>query len=151
MKSYLVTLMMFGLFSVAPMSHAQAANDNTSMEDIQKETQDLLKTIGSYSVDKKDEAVQTAKDGLNEVDKRIDALEAKMDQNWDKMSQAAREQTRENLKALRKQRNQVAEWYGGMKNSTADAWENMKKGYSEAYNKLENAWEKSANAFSSDK
>ena len=67
------------------------------------------------------------------------------------MNEAARKEARENLRALRKQQNQVAEWYGSMKTSSVDAWDHMKKGFSDAYKSLENAWEKSEKEFGSSK
>ena len=147
MKSHICALMLIGILGVTPLCYAQTENANTSIEEVKKETQDFLQTIGSYTADKRDEAVQKVKEGLNKLDKRIDALEARIDKNWDKMNEAVRKETRENLRALRKQRNQVAEWYGSMKTSSADAWDHMKKGFSDAYKVLEDAWEKSEKEF----
>ncbi|MFO8163786.1 MAG: hypothetical protein R6T98_04560 [Desulfatiglandales bacterium] len=149
MKSNICALMLIGILGVTPVCYAQTENANTSIEEVKKETRDLLQAIGSYTADKRDEAVQKAKDGLKKMDKRIDALEARVDKDWDKMNDAARKEARENLKALRKQRNQVAEWYGSMKTSSADAWGHMKKGFSDAYKDLEGAWEKSEKEFGS--
>lgn len=151
MKSYICILMLVGILGVTPVCYAQTENAETSIQEIKKETRDLLHAIGSYTADKRADAVRTAKDGLNKMDKRIDALEAKFDKNWDKMNNAARKEARESLKALRKQRNQVAEWYGSMKTSSADAWDHIKKGFSTAYKDLEDAWEKSEKEFSSSK
>lgn len=148
MKSHILTLILIGIFGVVPLCYAQPENTDTSTEEVRKETQDLLQTIGSYAADKKDEAVQKTKETLNSLDKRIDALEAKVDKNWDKMNEASRKQARENLKALRKQRNQVAEWYGSMKTSSADAWDHVKTGFSGSYKALADAWEKSEKEFS---
>lgn len=151
MKSIIYAFMLIGILGVTPFCYAQTENADTSIEDVKKETKDLLQTIGSYTADKRDVAVQKAKEGLDRVDKRIDALEVRIDKNWDKMNEDARKEARENLRALRKQRNQVAEWYGSMKTSSADAWDHMKKGFSDAYKALENAWEKSEKEFSSKK
>ena len=148
MKSYIFALMLIGILGVVPICYAQPENTNTSIEEVKKETQDLLQTIGSYTAGKKDEAVQKAKEALNKLDKRIDALEAKIDKNWDKLNETARMYARENLKALRKQRNQVAEWYGSMKTSSDDAWDHMKNGFSDAYKALADAWEKSEKEYS---
>ena len=141
--------MLIGILGVTPLCYAQSENGNTSIEKVKKETQDLLQTIGSYTADQKDEAIQKAKESLNKLDKGIDALEARIDKDWDKMNKAARKEARQNLKALRKQRNQVAEWYGSMKTSSADAWDHMKNGFSDAYKALVDAWEKSEKEFSS--
>ena len=60
-----------------------------------------------------------------------------------------REKARAILKALRKQRNVVAEWYGSLKTSYAAAWEHMQKGFSDADTALEDAWEMPEKEFSS--
>jgi hypothetical protein len=151
MKSIIYTFILIIMLGATLLCYAQTENANTSIEDVKKETKDLLQTIGSYTADKRDVAVQKAKEGLDRVDKRIDALEARIDKNWDKMSEAARKEAREDFRALRKQRNQVAEWYGSMKTSSADAWDHMKKGFSDAYKALQDAWEKSEKEFSSKK
>jgi len=38
------------------------------------------------------------------------------------MDQASREKDRKTIQALRKKRNELGEWHGGMKHSSADAW-----------------------------
>lgn len=147
MKLNICSLILIAILGVIPLCYGQTENVDTSIEEVKKETQDLLQTIGSYTADKRDEAVQKTKEGLNKLDRRIDALEARIDKDWEDMSQTARTEAREKLKALRKQRNQVAEWYGSMKTSSADAWIHMKKGFSEAYKALEDAWVKSEKEF----
>ncbi|MEX2489539.1 MAG: hypothetical protein WD356_08460 [Pseudomonadales bacterium] len=149
MKSRICALMLMGILGVTPLCYAQSESGNSSIEDVKKETQDLLQAISSYTADKKDEAIQKAKEGLNKLDNRIDTLEAKVDKNWDKMSQSARKEARENLRSLRQERSQVREWYGSMKTSSADAWGHTKKGFSDAYEALAEAWEKSEKEFSS--
>lgn len=148
MKLYIYALMLIGILGVATICYGQAEDTSTSLKEVKKETHELLQTIGSYTADKKDEAVQKAKVGLDKLDKRIDALETKIDKNWGKMDEGARKKARENLRYLRKKRNYVAEWYGSMKNSSADAWDHMKKGFSDAYRALEEAWENSEKEFS---
>ena len=151
MKLHIHILMLIGLLGITTLSYAQSEDTNTSIKEVKKETQELFKTIGNYTVDKKDETLKKAKESLDKLDERVDTLESKVDKQWDKMNKAVRIETRENLRTLRKQRNQVAQWYGGMKNSTADAWEYTKKGFSDAYKDLEKAWEKSEKEFSSTK
>ena len=139
------------LFGIAPLSHAETSSEKTSIEEVKQETQDLIQTIKAYTADQRDEAIQKTKSALENLDKRIDSLETRIDNNWDNTNKTAREKVRLNLKALRKQRIKVAEWYGSLKNSSADAWEHMKKGFSDAYQALYDAWEKSEQAFRSEK
>ena len=131
------------LFVIMPLSSMAM-----SMDEVKKETRDLLKAISDYSIDQRDEAVRRAKESLDILDKRIDALEASIDENWDKMDAAAREKARASLKALHRQRTLVAEWYGSLKNSTGEAWGHMKKGFSDTYKALSDAWAKSVKEFS---
>ncbi|GGB89207.1 hypothetical protein GCM10011352_13990 [Marinobacterium zhoushanense] len=151
MHLHISTLMLLGILGAVQPCYAQAEKDSTTIEEVKKETQDLLQSIGSFTADKKDQAVEQAKDSLNKLDQRIDALEAKIDKNFDEMNDAAREEARENMKTLRKLRNKAAEWYGSMKASSADAWEQMKKGFSDAYKDLTEAWEKSEKELGSGK
>lgn len=148
MKSHIFVSMLIGILGISPLCYAQQEDSNTSIEEVKKETRHLLQTIGSYSADQKDEAIQKAKESLDRVDKRIDMLEERIDTDWDNMKTAARNEARENLKILRKQRNEVAEWYGSMKTSSGDAWNHVKNGFSDAYQALENAWEESEKEFS---
>lgn len=71
-------------------------------------------------------------------------------EQWDDMDQAAREQARASLQALREQRTRVAEWYGSMKSSSAGAWGHIKQGFSKAYQALHEAWEQSEREFHAD-
>lgn len=144
-------IVMISMLGITPLCYAKTSTDKTSIKEVKKETQDLVQTLKTYSVDQKDEAIRKTKTALDNLDNRIDALEANVDKNWDKMDKKARKQARDSLKALRKQRNQVAQWYGSMKTSTGNAWEHMKKGFSKAYMTLNDAWEKSEKEFGSSK
>ncbi len=147
MSSCAFTFILIALFGIIPMSCAESSTDESSLEDIRQETQDLIKALKTYSIDQRDEVVRKAKAALDNLDNRIDALETRIDNNWDKMDKAAREKARTTLRALRKQRTRVAEGYGSLKSSSADAWEHMKKGFSDAYQKLYDAWEKTEKEF----
>ena len=143
--------MLIAMLVTTPLCYAESSEEKTSIEEVKQETQDLIQALGAYTADQRDEVIQRARTALNNLDKRIDALEKRIDDNWDQMNKAAREKARANLKALRKQRNKVAEWYGGLKASSADAWEHMKKGFSDAYKALGDAWEKSVKEFGTNK
>lgn len=147
----LFLFMIFALFAGVPASYADSSNKEATAKEVKKEMQDLLEVLKTYTVEQRDEAVEKTQKALDKLDKRIDALQVRIDKNWNTMTNTAREEARANMKALRKQRTQVAEWYGSMKNSSASAWEKMKQGFSDAYKKLEEAWEKSEKEFNSEK
>jgi hypothetical protein len=95
--------------------------------------------------------MEKVKSALDDMDARIDWLETRADENWHRMDQAARQKERESLKELRRLRNQVAEWYGGMKYSSSKTWDHTKKGFSDSYDTLRAAWDKAEKEWDSGK
>lgn len=156
-KHTTLSLIAVALLGIAPLSGAsqdeasKQQDDKTTAKEVRHEVADAAEAIKNYSADKRDEAAKQAKAALDALDARIEALDARIDKNWDKMDQAAREQARSTLKALRQQRIQVAEWYGGLKDSTTAAWDHMKKGFSDAYKSLRSSWEKAEREYQEDK
>jgi hypothetical protein len=112
-------------------------------EDIKQETAELLEALRSYGAEQRDEALERSQSALQNLDRRIEALESSMLEQWDQMDQAAREKSRASLQALREQRTRVAEWYGSLKSGSAEAWGHIKQGFSSAYEALNQAWENS--------
>jgi hypothetical protein len=144
-------LALIAMLLIAPPCFAQSSKEQTTMEDIKQETQDLMQSLKAYTIAQRDEALQKTRAALDNLDQRIDAMETGIDNNWEKMDAAAREQARASLRALRKQRMQVAEWYGSLKSSSAEAWGHMKQGLADAYRSLYRAWEQSEKDFRADK
>ena len=151
MKFNIRAMVLISILEITPLCYAETPTDKMSIEKVKQEAQDLLQTLDAYTADRKDEAIHKTKVALDKLDKRIDALEAHVDERWDKMDKDTRKKARDSLKALRQQRNQVAEWYGSLKSSTKNAWEHMKKGFSDAYKALNDAWEKSENEIGSNR
>jgi len=144
------TVILIFILGISPLCYAESSSDKTSVEVVKKEMEDLLKALKGYTSDQRDEASQKAKEALDILDMRIEGLETRIDNNWDKMDKQARKKARETLKILRKQRTQVAEWYGSLKSSSANAWSHMKKGFSDAFESLHDSWKKSEKEFGSD-
>lgn len=157
MKRTTLAVLAAGLLVITPFSHAaqQEAstheNGKTTTREVKQDVSKAAESIKNYSTEKRDEAAKNAKAALDALDVRIAAMEARIDKNWDKMSQSARAEAQNTLKALHKQRIEAAEWYGGLKNSNADAWEHVKKGFSDAYQSLQHALEKAQGDFEKDK
>ncbi|TVO59299.1 hypothetical protein [Denitromonas halophila] len=116
------------------------ADDKASVEHISQESEDLMKALKAYTVKQRNEALKKSQAALDTLDRRIEALEAQVDQRWDKMDQAARDKARASLKALREQRREVATWFGSMRDGSVEAWEEVKDGFTGAYQALQDAW-----------
>ncbi len=145
------TMIAVVMFCFMPIAQAQPGNDTVTAQEVKKETQELINTLQQYTFDQRDQAVKEANQALKKLDGQIDELESHIDSNWDKLTQATRQKTRANLKALRRQRNELAEWYGSFKTSSAGAWDQMKKGFSDAYQAMSDSWEKAKSEYDTDK
>jgi hypothetical protein len=84
---------------------------------------------------------------MKDLDARIQGMEDRLEKKWGQMDQAAREKARSAMQSLRKKRNELAEWYGGMKHSSANAWEQAKKGFLDSYDSLSKAFDKAVKEF----
>jgi hypothetical protein len=134
----------------APAQAPLTPDDKASINEVKKETRELMKAVKSYSAAQRDQAIQEIEIAIIHLDNRIDALQARIDNRWDDMTQPAREQARASIRAMQKQRVKLAEWTGNLKGSSASAWDDIKRGFSQAYGDINKAWEKALNDFGSD-
>ena len=143
--SVFITLIFLGMgtFSLA----AQTEPDKATTQDLKEKMTETVQVFKKYSAAQRDEAVKKAKEVLEDLDAQIDRLEKDFNKKQDQMDQQARQKTQEALTALRKQRNAVAEWYGGLKQSSGKAWEEVKRGFIKSYQDLREAFQKTRGAF----
>lgn len=145
-RSHLSLLLLLALLGSPSLCLGETADKNSAAE-VRQEARELLQALESYTVDQREEAIRNTGAALANLDQRIDALERRIDKDWDKLDQIAREKARSSLKELHRQRNLAAERYGSMKSSSGEAWGHVKKGFSEAFSTLQEAWEKSEEEF----
>ena len=145
-SALLCTAFMFLLVATAGFA-AEQKQDGTTAAEVKKNAAQTYESLKDYTVQQRDKAVADAKEELAKLDRRIDEMQRDIDANWQKMSAAARKQTRESLDLLRKKREETAEWYGGLKHSSAEAWEEVKKGFSDSYDRLEQAVKNASKEF----
>ncbi len=111
----------------------------TSAEAMGREVAEAARAIEKYSYEQRDKAIQAVNEALVAMDEYIDHWRQQLDEDYDEMSRAARQQARETLEELEEQRRQVSEWYGGLKHSSAKAWEHVKEGFVESYQTMRDA------------
>jgi len=140
---------LFAALGGVSLCFAETSEEKTTMKEVKQETRDVIQALKGYSVEQRDEAVKKTRTALDNLDTRINELETRIDKSWDKMSGAARRESRESLRELRKQRVKLAEWYGSLKSSSVDAWEHVKKGFSDSFKAIHNAWGKAVEEFDS--
>lgn len=145
----LVLLTLFCATAAAPACFAAGTDgdDGVSVEEIRKETRELLAALKTYTVNQRDEAIEKIKTAQDNLDRRIETLERKIAKDWNEVDQAARDKSLAALQALRQQRTEVAEYYGSLKTSSAAAWGHIKQGFTAAYDALHKSWEKAEEEF----
>ncbi|HTF15070.1 MAG TPA: hypothetical protein VK643_10405 [Burkholderiales bacterium] len=142
------TLALGALLAVSPLSFAaEAPGGKTTAKDVSKKAGETGRAIKDYTVAQRDEAIKQAKSGLDDVDARIRRMERKLDSEWERMDQGARKNARATLNALRRERNEAAEWYGGLKHSSAESWEQVKTGFVKSYEVLKESFAKARKQF----
>jgi paraquat-inducible protein B len=148
-SAFLVRALALGaLLTVSPLSFtAETSGNKTTAKDVSRKVDDAGQAIKNYTVAQRDEAIKKAKIALDDLDVRIGRMERKLDNEWDRMDQAARKKARATLNALRKERNEAAEWYGGLKHSSAEAWEQVKAGFVKSYEVLKESFAKARKEF----
>jgi hypothetical protein len=130
-----------------PPQTEPAAPAPTQGEKAKKEVDKAVDAIRDYSIERRDEAMASARQSTEALDQRIEAMQSQMEDGWSRMSQATRTRSEQTMADLRKRRNQLAEWYGGMRHSSVDAWGEVKSGFVTSYHDLAEAMHKAREQF----
>lgn len=142
-----VMIAVTGLVVASTAFAAQATPSKTTIQDVEKKVAEAVESVKAYAVDQRAEAVQKAKAALDDIDVRIDQMDSRIREKWGQMDQTARQQAAADLTALRNERNQVAEWYGGLKHSSSQAWGDVKTGFLKSVQDLGDAFSKAYREF----
>ncbi len=136
------------LLAASPMCvAAEAPAGKTAAKEVSKKAGETGRALKDYTVAQRDEALKQAKAALDDADARIRRMERKLDNEWDKMDETARKKSRAALNALRRERGELAEWYGGLKHSSAESWEQVKAGFVKSYDVLRESFAKARKGF----
>ncbi len=141
----IATFTLMGVFILTMI--AFAGKETTTMKDVKQKTKEALETIGQYSAEQRDEAVRDVNKMISEMDADIERLQKRIDQKMGEMDQATRQKAKATLKTLRKKRNNMAEWLGGVKHSSAGAWDEVKSGFVNSYQELKKSFDEAAKEF----
>jgi DNA anti-recombination protein RmuC len=126
---------------------AQKAGESTSQKEVSQKVKDALEAIKNYSAQQRDEALKKVKVAVDAMDARLQNLEDRIQTKWDQMDQATRDKARSAQQSLRKQRLELAEWYGEMRQSSSKAWDHVKKGLLDSYDSLSKAFDKAVKEY----
>lgn len=129
--------------AAAPLS----AEEQSASTQLKKELGEAGEAIKNYSVEQRDEAVNNARQALDQMDARINRLAADIDGKWEQLDATARKKAYESMDRLRKERNDAAEWMGALKHGSKEAWGEAKNGFSRSYDALVNSLSRAREEF----
>lgn len=154
LRNVILVFVLAGAFAIVSdpelraQTGAQTAPQQTTTGKVKQDVAEAVQAIKNYSVEQRDEAVKTAREAIDDLDVRIDRVQARLDKKWNKMSQAAHQEATSTVKALRKERTELAEWYGGLKHGAVATWEEVKGGFLKSYQALRDGVSKAEREFS---
>lgn len=127
--------------STAEQSKSQPAKppQKSTSTPVRKEIDQAVDAIRTYSAERRTEALANARRASDDLDRQMERLQQQTDQAWNRMSQASRTRSQATMADLRKRRNALAEWVGGMRHSSATAWGEVRAGFVKSYHELANA------------
>jgi len=129
--------------------HAENPQKTSTVAQVGSEMRQSYDEIAALSREQRDEVVNSARQELHDLDANIDQLQNDLDQQWDTMSETTRRESRQALADLRRQRNEVAQWLGGLRYSSKETWDEVKQGFSDSLGKLKSAFGEMRDHFSS--
>lgn len=134
-------------YIMSPVVFAKQPPVDTTMKDVKQEMRETARAIKNYSIDQREEAVMQIKSTLNNLDEKIERLQDRLERKTGEMSDSARQKEKATLKALRKERNKVAEWVGSMQHASVEAWQEIKSGFLKSYKILQESFEQAQQEF----
>jgi hypothetical protein len=61
---------------------AQKQEDNTNGKEVRQEVKEALEALRNYSADKRDEAVKKVRIAIDDLDRRIEDIETRVEEQW---------------------------------------------------------------------
>jgi DNA repair exonuclease SbcCD ATPase subunit len=129
---------------------AQDGEAFTTAEEVRAEIGEAMEAVTEYSAQERDQALAEAREALDRLDAVIERREQALRENWDEMSEEARETARAQMETLRDARNRLGERYGALQAGASSAWGELKEGFADAWGAFSDAWGSEGENASSD-
>ncbi len=149
-KIFVMVFVSIAFLAIPSISFAdRTAEEEATNEEVKQEIKETFESLKKYTAEQRVEAVKKVKITLDKIDQQIDRMEQHVGKKWDQMDQATRRQAASALATLRKKRNELAEWHGGLKYSSVEAWGHVRNGFLKSYEALSTAFRKAESEFKS--
>jgi ElaB/YqjD/DUF883 family membrane-anchored ribosome-binding protein len=139
-KNTLKMLLCFGALTTAMALSSYAVESKTNADIVAEKARASVEQIKIYSIDKKDDATEKAKEIMASLDSHIKTLDDAITDKKSDMTDATREAKGKTLAQLRQQRHDVQNWYDKFKDSSQDVWDEVKHGFIKAYDAFQDTY-----------
>ena len=122
--------------SVMAAEQAQPASNSPANVSSQYSTEKNVDKIKLYTIEKKDDAIQKAKEAMDNIDVRMAKLGQRIKDKKAQWSEEFAKEKDEELAELKKAREEVATRYEKLKEASKKTWEGAKHAFIRSYNRL---------------
>lgn len=105
-------------------------------ERLQRESAEALDALQAYTAEQKQQAGATAQELINRLETRIQRLRTGLNEQWDELDKAAREQQQAAIDELARRRDQLKDTYKQLQSNSGSAWQELKGGFVRSYREL---------------
>jgi hypothetical protein len=143
----ITTILLMATQACTREADSESAKQDVTLGDLKETFSQLTSEIAAYSFEQRDEALETAKKELKEIDAKIDALAKSAEIESQELSSDVRKQQAKLMRELKARRSQISEMTQRLSKSSAGAWNEIRDGLNNAYGDLEEALEKARAEF----
>jgi len=133
-----ITFLAITAFGVGckPSAEESAKTASEQFDKVQKETKEAAQDMKDYTLAQKAEFVAKMQGQLDEINRDLDQLTAKIE----KASDAAKAEAKPKLQALRDQTAKLTKQLEEAKNATESTWDDVKAGFKKGYGELKDGF-----------
>lgn len=120
--------------------------ERARLEAVEAEIAEAFATLDAATEEEREAALAALEDALESLDAEIARLERRSREDWERMSDAARERLARTLHDLRVRRNRLSEAYGALSREADTLWDDMVEAARDGWEAVERAWDDTLDA-----
>lgn len=137
MKHNTAVILLIAGVTALTVSCDQQPTTSQQLETVQAKTKEAAQDLKDYSYAQKTEFVAKRQSQLDEINRDLDQLSAKIE----KSSAAAQAEAKPKLQALREQTAQLGKQLDEVKHASESTWDSVKAGSAKAYDELKESFQ----------
>jgi hypothetical protein len=110
--------------------------------EMRKEIGEAVDAIRSYSIERRKDAVAVSRKALDDADRRMERLQARLDADSERMEAGARQRSQEAMADLRRQKSDLADRGAKLQHASEVAWDDARRDFVDGYHAFVQALER---------